>query len=142
MKKYLIATTLLLWTSFSQAENCMPNLIKEDVCKAAASLAKEGKHSIPIKVSENMQITDIKAENNRLIMTASLSYNSQYLEEAYQHDEKKLEHAKLYGRKHAKNNACTKKPTRSFINLGGQIEYDYVFNDGSIYDIVTITSCQ
>lgn len=142
MKLKLAAAALLLCASFAQADKCMPNLIKVDMCKVATSLASEGKNSIPIKISENMQITDIKSEDSRLILTASLSYNLPDIEEAYQQDEKKIEQAKSYGRTYAKNNACTKKPTRSFINLGGQIEYDYVFNDGSIYDVVTITSCQ
>ncbi|MDX7275482.1 hypothetical protein SJ322_24890 [Serratia marcescens] len=142
MKFKIAAAALIICASFAQADTCMPNLIKEDMCKVASNLAIEGKNSIPIKISENMQITDIKSENVRLILTASLSYDLSYLEETYQHDDKKLKQAKDYGREYAKNNACNKKPTRSFINLGGQIEYDYVFNDGSIYDVVTITSCE
>ncbi|MGQ6630770.1 hypothetical protein ACUNDV_23885 [Serratia sp. IR-2025] len=142
MKLKISSAAILLCASFAHADKCMPNLVKEDMCKVATKLAMEGKNSIPTKISENMQITDIKSENVRLILTASLSYNLSSLEEAYHHNEENIEQAKNYMRKYAKNNACNKKPTRSFINLGGQIEYDYVFNDGSIYDVVTVTSCE
>lgn len=94
--------------------------VKEDMCKVATKLAMEGKNSIPTKISENMQITDIKSENVRLILTASLSYNLSSLEEAYHHNEENIEQAKNYMRKYAKNNACNKNRQGPLSTLAGK----------------------
>lgn len=137
--------TLLAFISFSSIANeeCEPNLIKEDVCKTAHNIAVESQKYLPIKITETMYISSIKSEKNKLIFNAKLSYSESDLQYANKQANIDDDQVKKLIREQTKNRVCLlKTPSKSFINLGGKIEYDYIFNDGTIYDVVTINSCK
>lgn len=143
LMRAILATILLILPFFSLANDiCFKNLIKEDMCALAEKIANEGSKVLPIKVGNNMSIISINSVFNRIIIIAYLNYTKTDLSSIYKGDvsiEKKLNN---YMKNYSKSNACMNKQTSSFINLGGEIEYKYVFSDGSIFDTYAITSCE
>ncbi|MBG6032199.1 hypothetical protein I5E97_14275 [Proteus hauseri] len=141
MKKTLFVVSLLFPLTTFANDPCIPNLIKEDMCVAAEKIASGVKKSIPIKITDSMKITDVTSEKRRVIMIMSLSYNMNGLTAIANGDNKLLRDIRDFHNKASIQTACGNKYIRSFINLGGEVEYKFTFKDKSIYDVVTITSC-
>lgn len=120
---------------------CIPNLIKEDMCVSAKKITTAMQKELPVKITENMAITTATAEQRRVILTASLSYNLDTLINMADGDKEFIAKARAINKKVSRKTICENREIRAFINLGGEVQYDYIFNDGSVYDIVTITSC-
>ncbi|MEX9223569.1 hypothetical protein AB7W86_07535 [Providencia rettgeri] len=141
MNKLLLIA--LLFTPFASLANnpCIPNLINEDMCKIASEATRELKSSLPLKITDTMKITEAVAEQKRIILTASLNYNKETLDSMVANDKELIDKIKNINKRMANKTVCDDANSRSFINLGGEIEYDFVFKDGSIYDIVTVTAC-
>lgn len=140
--RILLLITVLLTPLFSMANDaCFPNLIKENMCKHADNLSNEIKKNLPIRLTDNMVLTKIKSVDRRIILTASLSYDFNVLKNVFNDDKDFIDRARHINREMSIKNVCADKHVRAFINLGGEIEYEYIFNDGSIYDVVTITDC-
>lgn len=140
--RILLLIIVLLTPLFSMANDaCFPNLIKENMCKHADNLSNEIKKNLPIRLTDNMVLTKIKSVDRRIILSASLSYDFNTLKNIFNDDKDFIEKARCINREMSIKNVCADKHVRAFINLGGEIEYEYIFNDGSIYDVVTITDC-
>lgn len=138
----LLLIALLFTPLASLANNpCIPNLINEDMCKIASEATRELKGSLPLKITDTMKITEAVAEQKRIILTASLDYNKETLDSMVANDKELIDKIKDINKRMANKTVCDDANSRSFINLGGEIEYDFVFKDGSIYDIVTVTAC-
>jgi hypothetical protein len=142
MKEYLIATIFLLGPSYAIADECTPNLTKQDMCIYAKKIAGELQKELPIKNSENLYITEVKTENTRVIITGEMKNTRNALEKAYNNNYANIEKAKGILRSNAKQAVCLDKYLTSFIDLGGVIQYEYAFSDGKLFDIVAVTSCK
>lgn len=141
MKKILFVVSLLFPLTTFANNPCIPNLIKEDMCVAAEKIANGVKKNIPIKITDSMKITDITSEKRRIIMTMSLSYNMNDLTAIDNGDDQLLHEIRDFHNKASIQTACGNKYIRSFINLGGEVEYKFIFKNKSIYDVVTVTTC-
>lgn len=141
MRKLLLAIMLSVPLSALADNPCVPNLINEDMCVVAKSIESELKKSIPIKVNERMNITDAKADITKVTVTTAFIYNQDEYKEILNNDDKLIAKTKDIVKKMGAKSSCSNKALNAFINLGGVVEYDYVFSDGSRYETVTITSC-
>ncbi|MEQ5120791.1 hypothetical protein [Morganella morganii] len=140
MKKILFGILLLPLVTFAD-NSCMPNLINEDMCLAAKKFADNGNKSVPVSISERVKINKFRAEKRRVIITANLDYDKKTLEDLYDNDPYFYDKARKLSRKVTIESICSDKNIKAFTNLGGEIEYEYFFSDGAIYDIMTVTAC-
>lgn len=141
MNKFILAVLLFVPVVSLADNSCIPNLIKEDMCVSAKKITTAMQKELPVKITENMVITTATAEQRRVILTASLSYNLDTLINMADGDKEFIAKARAINKKVSRKTICENREIRAFINLGGEVQYDYIFNDGSVYDIVTITSC-
>lgn len=140
--KIILFYLIFIFPAVAFADNaCIPNLIKEDMCVSAKKITTAMQKELPVKITENMVITTATAEQRRVILTASLSYNLDTLIDMADGDKEFIAKARAINKKVSRKTICENREIRAFINLGGEVQYDYIFNDGSVYDIVTITSC-
>lgn len=140
--KIILFYLIFIFPAVAFADNaCIPNLIKEDMCVSAKKITTAMQKELPVKITENMVITTATAEQRRVILTASLSYNLDTLIDMAGGDKEFIAKARAINKKVSRKTICENREIRAFINLGGEVQYDYIFNDGSVYDIVTITSC-
>ncbi|MEQ4787953.1 hypothetical protein ABN070_14910 [Morganella morganii] len=140
MKKYPLLLLLFTTAVFAKS-TCMSNLTQQDMCIVAKKITSAMQKELPVKITENMVITTATTEQRRVILTASLSYNLDTLIDMADGDKEFITKAKAINKKVSRKTICENREIRAFINLGGEVQYDYIFNDGSVYDIVTITSC-
>ncbi|WP_273831142.1 hypothetical protein [Serratia bockelmannii] len=124
------------------ANNCTPNLTGQDMCTVANEIVNATNKYIPIKYDDNMNIVNAKAENTRVILTTQMNYNRIDLEKEYGNSEERIEESKTFSRRYAREKVCSNRSSKAFVNLGGVIQYEYFFNDGKLFDIVTVTSCK
>lgn len=141
MNKLLLMTMLSIPIVALADDQCTPNLINEDMCDAAKKFADNMKKALPITLSENLKITNVKSEKRRVIISASLAYNKDTLNELYDNDKYFYDKARKLSKKVTAKSVCDDSHTKAFVNLGGELEYEYYFKDGSIYDVTTITAC-
>ncbi|WP_261246187.1 hypothetical protein [Serratia fonticola] len=142
MKKTLLYIALSVAPFYASADNkCTPNLTKQDMCIFAKKLADEVKKELPIKNSDSLNLIEVKADNTRVILTGELKETRLSLENTYKIKGISIEEGEQMLRINSKKIACSSKPLASFINLGGVVQYEYVFSDGRLFDIVAITSC-
>ncbi len=131
------------YSSFSlAADECIPNLINEDMCAYAVKLVNQIKRDLPVDLSNNIKLTDVKAERRKLIFIVTFPYDFNVLKDAVNNDKNIIEKSKIISRETMDKTLCTSKATRAFINLGGEIQYDSFFSDGISYDSFTVTSCE
>ncbi|CNE70597.1 hypothetical protein [Yersinia kristensenii] len=143
MKKFKHLLFLVFISNTSIASNdCFPNLIKEDMCKMASEYAEVLNSAMPVKISNKSQMTSAIAEGNRIIITATLGYTRENLDSILY--KSNIDNDAIFKeiQDTARAAVCQKQSnTRYFVRLGGIVEYDYIFNDGDIYTITTVKSC-
>lgn len=143
MKKALIYITLSAISFYASADNkCTPNLTKQDMCIFAKKLADELQKELPIKNTDNLSLTEVKTENTRVIITGSMKVTSYDFERSFNSNYTNIDKVKDILRSSAKESVCLNKQLTSFINLGGVIQYEYVFSDGKLLDVTAVTSCK
>ncbi|HBE9081432.1 hypothetical protein [Serratia fonticola] len=123
-------------------DKCAPNLTKQDMCIFAKKLADEFQKELPIKVSDNILLTEVKTENTRVIITGAMKVTSYQFERNLNNNHTNIDKVKDILRSNAKESVCLNKQLTSFINLGGVIQYEYVFSDGKLLDVTAVTSCK
>ena len=141
----IIALALLFTASLPvlAESECTPNLIKEDVCKIASGLAAESKSVLPIKITDGMEMYAIEARGNALVSHIRLSATESDMQAVYLREKVSPGLVKARVRMQTANNACApKNPIRSFINLGGEVHYDYTFPSGKTYDSFSVVYCK
>lgn len=143
MKKTLLYIALSLVPWYASADNkCTPNLTKQDMCIFAKKLADELQKELPIKNSDNLSLTEVKTENTRVIITGAMKIASYEFERSFNNNYTNIDKVKELLRSNAKESACLNRQLKSFINLGGVIQYEYVFSDGKLLDVIAVTSCK
>lgn len=144
MRKTLIYMALSIFPLCASADinKCTPNLTKQDMCIFAKKLADEFQKELPIKISDNISLTEVKTENTRVIITGEMKVTSYQFERNLNNNHTNIDKVKDILRSNAKESTCLSKQLTSFINLGGIIQYEYVFSDGKLLDIIAVTSCK
>lgn len=140
MKNILIPALLIL-SPLALADYCTPNLIKENVCELAKKVADGGNKNTPNKISEEMTLLTYKTDGVKLTGLVRFSYNQKLLDLKTNGNQEALSKIESMVKQGAINSVCNGKATKAFINLGGEVEYDYIFNDGSSYTKFTISTC-
>lgn len=144
MRKTLIYMALSIFPLCASADNnkCTPNTTNQDMCIFAKKLADEVQKELPIKNSDDLYLTEVKTDKTRVIITAKMKYSSNELKNTLKIKGNNIDAAKASLRTNAENSVCSNKQLSAFINLGGIMQYEYVFNDGKLLDIVAVTSCK
>lgn len=113
-----------------------------DVCKIARKIANEMAPLLPMRLSSNLVIQTVFAVKRSVGITAKFEYSKSHLESALSSSGMSNNDMLEIMRKHARDGFCqVNTPNKSFIDLGGVVEYHYRFNDGSMYTQQRIDSC-
>ena len=113
-----------------------------DVCKMARKMAHEMAPLLPIRLNSNLVVQTVVAVKGSISITAILEYSKSHLERLLSSSGMNNNEMLKIMNKHAKDGFCQPNtPNKSFIDLGGVVEYRYRFNDGSIYTQQRIDSC-
>ena len=113
-----------------------------DVCKIARKMADEMAFLLPMRLNSNLVIQTVFSVKNSIIMTAKLEYSKSHLENALSSFGMNNDDMLKIMQNHARDGFCQPNtPNKSFIDLGGVVEYHYRFNDGSMYTQQRIDSC-
>lgn len=144
MKKILICLGLALIPFYAAAvtDQCRSNIENEDMCVHAKQIAKQIKKGRPIESDDLVNIIDVKSEGKRIIVTTEMNTTRDSLENTYKRKGVSLVDGTTMLRANATEVACGSKLLTAFVNLGGVMQYEFVFSDGSLFDIVAVTSCK
>lgn len=113
-----------------------------DVCKIARKIASEMAPLLHMRLSSNLVIQTVFAVKRSIGITAKFEYSKSHLEDALSSSGMSNNDMLAIMRKHARDGFCQPNtPNKSFIDLGGVVEYHYRFNDGSLYTQQRIDSC-
>ncbi|EBC2149057.1 hypothetical protein CVW54_18645 [Salmonella enterica] len=144
MKKTLVL--LLLSSSlatYAATTNCFNNHINEDMCTQAAKMAMDIRPHLPLTMSERIEMYSIESQENKLIAHVKIDMSEEEILTTAKQNHIPPEIVKTRMAEQAKIGVCEQKnPIRSFIRLGGEMQYIYTHPSGKIYNTVTITSCE
>lgn len=143
MMRAALITVLFTLPFCAFADNgCTPNHINFNVCEYAASVEKESKPYLPIKITDGMSMTEIVANGKTITSTALMKYSRGSLYDILDNSKDAIQKNKELLKSFAITNSCKENsPTRSFISLGGEVVYEYRFKDRDLYQRITITNC-
>lgn len=141
--KSLTAAAILCASSDAIEEErsaCSPK--GTDVCKLARKVANEMAPLLPMRLNRNLVLHTVFAVNRLVAITAKFEYDRSDLESVLSSSGMNNDDMLKIMQKHAKDGVCQSNAiSRSFVNLGGVVDYHYRFNDGSIYTQLRIDSC-
>lgn len=126
-------------------DECAPNLIGFDVCKKARELADELAQQLPMKMSNELLVEKVFAEKGAVNLMAVLGYDKSYLESAARNGGIAMQDLLNNLKQATVNLMCQpKSSTVAFVNLGGQIQYQYHFHDRTPFTTINIdrAACQ
>jgi len=152
----IITTAFLLFlvcsysTSFAKEvtdlkDECKPNLIGFDVCQKVKEVADNMAPQLPMKMSSRISIDRVVALQKKLILTAILSYDENYLKSEVQKGGITMDELLNNLKNGTAKIVCQpKSTTAALVNLGAQIQYQYYFRDMTPYAVVDIdrSACQ
>lgn len=123
-----------------EQSSCSPKGV--DVCKIARKIASEMAPLLPMRLNSNLIVQTVFAVDHSIAITAKFEYEKSHLDDVLSGSGMSNDDMLKIMQKHAKNGFCqSNTPNKSFIDLGGAVEYHYRFNDGSMYTRQRIDSC-
>ena len=145
--KYLFSITFLLLqlqaiTMVSAQSGCPDNPQKPDICSEAQGIADEIEKQLPLQMSQDMSWESVKALENTIEGLLRLTYDKITLERLITESGSDMEQARSAMREAALMVCSEGSPTRSFINEGGTMRYDYRFADGEQFLVVEVGECR
>lgn len=143
MKKVLITLFFMFPITSIAASNCFNNHINKDMCKQAASMALDIRPHLPLTMSDRVEMYAIDSQENKLIAQVKIDMSEEEVLATAKQNHVQPGVVKTRMAEQAKSGVCEKKnPIRSFIRLGGEMQYIYTYPSGKVYNTVTITSCE
>lgn len=142
MKIFITIIVLLLFsTKAIAATDYKPN--ENDACRAAQEIVAMYSDVLPMKINENITLEKASALKNIVQLTAVLIYSKQELETALSKKGLTFDDMsrQLIGMTRA--GTCQENSgTLAFISLGGQIQYDIKYSDGTPLLTIDIKDCE
>jgi len=112
-----------------------------NICDEAKKIQKEVSSTLPQQISKNILVRSISASLNVLTLHAKLLYSREYLENAVKKGGITMSKVEKQMYEMTNNIVCTQPPLELFINLGGIINYQYIFENGESYLSIPVNTC-
>lgn len=132
--KYFFIIIFLLFSFSSYAEN-------NDIFERAKEIQGEVSKDLPQKLSQTLTLHSASSSKKTVTLNAILHYTRSYLENAVDAGGVTMDSIKVKMRKFTKNTVCSFPLLKSFILIGGRIDYAYRFEDGEKYMLISIDRC-
>lgn len=126
---------------FAQSE-CADNPQKPNICSNAKAIADEIAKQLPLQMSQDMSWESVKAVDNTIEGLLQLTYDKISLESLLTESGSNMQQARSAMREAALLVCREGSPTRSFIDGGGVMRYDYRFADSEQFLVVEIGECR
>lgn len=141
MKYLTLILILISGLSFADVR-CTPNITKFNICEKAEQIVKEVRPMLPMELSEGVSMYAIDASVNKIIAKVRLAMTEEQMDYYAKKNHITQGVAKDRMSDQVKMTVCTKSnPLRSFIRLGGEMQYTYFYPSGNEYTTVNVTSC-
>lgn len=134
---------LLLISGFSFADvRCTPNITNFNVCEKANQIVKEVGPMLPMELSEGVSMYAIDSSVNKIVAKVRIAMTEEQMDYFAKKNHITQGVVKDRMSDQVKMAVCTKNnPLRSFVRLGGEMQYTYFYPSGSEYTTINITSC-
>lgn len=130
-----------LISSISWGEVCTRNPMQVDVCRVATTISETIAEELPIRLNQNLVLQDIGASENLIRMRAVFDYTEAYLTQALSAGIT-LDTMRTSVRETAILIACRPKTQlQAFIELGGKLQFMYLFSDKAHFLTVNVDHC-
>ncbi|HBT3179504.1 TPA: hypothetical protein MBF34_002550 [Klebsiella aerogenes] len=139
----ILTLSLLFVSGLSFADvRCMPNLTKFNVCDKAEQIVKEVRPMLPMKLSEGVIMYAIDSSVNKIIAKVRIAMTEAQVDDYAKKNNTSQGAVKDLMSDQVRIAVCAKgNPLRSFIRLGGEMQYNYLFPSGNEYTTVNVRSC-
>ena len=132
MKGLILFLVFILFSSLAYGK---------DIRQVAKEIQEEMSNQLPQKLSKNLLLRTVMSYNETLTFNAMLLYNKNYLQTRLLQSGRTMDSIKDQMKQMAKNIVCSSPILLSFINLGGKLQYNYVFQNGEHYLLTKIDNC-
>jgi len=132
MKKLILFFVFIIFSSLAYGK---------DIRQVAKEIQEEMSNQLPQKLSKNLLLRTVMSYNETLTFNAMLLYNKNYLQTRLLQSGRTMDSIKDQMKQMAKNIVCSSPILLSFINLGGKLQYNYVFQNGEHYLLTKIDNC-
>lgn len=141
MNKAALCLVSLLSTASWGQELCTRNSLQVDVCRVATTISETIGRELPLRLGHNLVLQQIDASENLIRMRALFDYTEAYLVEKAEPGVT-LDTMKKSVRESAIGIACRPETElQAFIELGGQLQFDYFFSDKAHFLTVNVDHC-
>ena len=148
MKKILIVIASILTSSMAfgsiqeGSKSCMSSDI--DLCEIASSMESQISPSLPLQLNEILTMESIATNNrNVTIMLRLEKENGEKLKLALDEmEQSKSDAVKEIISERIIKDACNSKAMNHFIGLGGRINYEFLYDDDSIFSTINLSRCE
>lgn len=137
-----IALLVVADVSWASADlNCAPNSIGYDVCEAGEKIASSLAEVAPIKMSQNMVLEKAMSIDQEVHAFVVFTYDKMQLSKILDEGGVTVDDAKEWVEASSSKRVCSDEKIAAFVELGGEIVYQYHFVDGEKFLEVKIDSC-
>jgi len=115
--------------------------MKYNMCEKARNLQEELAPQLPQHLSKTLILRSVSTYNNIVILNALLLYNREYLEETLKTYNRTMSSINAQMNDMTKKTVCSLPFTNTFVVLGGEIMFNYNFQDGESYLQIEVNEC-
>lgn len=139
MHKTILTACLFIIATTLQAEDCIDSKTRLNVCVMGEEMATLMRPELPKQLTQTMFIESIMSLNKTVTLRAILRYDKKHLTAVYQ--EKGIPYS--YGKEvmiNAAHGMCNTPEMKEYIDAGGTVIYNYVFQDYELFTQVRVTA--
>ena len=143
MHRIIVVSCFFVTSTTIQASDCIDSNTRLNVCVMGDDMVLHMRPELPKQLTQTMFIESISSFNKTVTLRALLQYDKKHLIDVYQ--KKGIPYS--YG-KEVMNNAahgmCHVPEMKEYIDAGGTVIYNYVFNNYELFTQVRVTvkSCR
>ena len=139
---FIIFLMLLTTKTTAEEDTCFNNIIQLNICEEADRVRDLVSNELPQNISQNLVLRSITSFKNTLTSNAMLLYDRDFLETALSDGGRTMDSIKQQMEVMTQNVACSMSYSKAFIELGGIKNYVYQFQDGELFQEISIKECE
>jgi hypothetical protein len=141
MKTFVMCLMPVISTCTWGEELCTRNSLQVDVCRVATTISQTIAEELPLRLNQSLVLQHIAASDNRIRMRAVLDYTEAHLIQTMRAGVT-LDAMRTSVRQTAIVIMCRPKTQlQAFIELGGQLQFVYLFSDKAHFLTVNVSHC-
>ena len=138
---FVVSICLAGQAEIADSPDCMSKARVVNVCDLAKNIEAQLSSHLPIKMNQDMQMTSVVAIEKRILILANWFMTKDEFQNRLTQNQTTIDELRQKMDAATKESVCSSSVSRAFVDLGGELQYNYQTSDGYNFASPVVSMC-